>query len=987
MVRLTRMNSKLVLVSLLLLVDAGCAPNASHPSGTQSARQAFERGDDLTARRLASAIRADEPNWAEGQMVLAAIALRSGNASAAMEHYRAIPRDGSAASLAAARAAVELEQASGHLHDAIRSCNYILAQDPRDRATRRILANLYAATGQRRLADTELGLLIRLPGFDFKQLVLLTDFERLDPHNLDFLQHCESTAPDDPAVNLGLAVEEVAKGNLTSARRRLIAAVHADPELAAAQALVGELLLDEGDAALQQWYDALPGSIHDDAGIWFVRGRWAQRRSEQEIAARCFWEAARQMPTSHRALHQLALAVTPLQPETGQVFTERAQALYDFRQHLSRSLNSRGGDEPSLRQVIAHLMESGREWEAWSWLNVAHELYPMSPWVAQAARRVSQYPKTDAPRIVDSKNLFLTYDLSHYPPFRSSNDSRLASEVASGMPQIQFVDQASSAGLEFSYHHGRTENVAGVRMQESTGGGIGVLDYDRDGLPDLFFTQGEDWPNDSDVPAPSEQYRDQLFRNVRSRFQNVTVSARIPSESGFGQGCSAGDFNNDGFPDLYVANIGVNQLLINNGDGTFSDQTSTLNLTTQAWTTSCLVADLNADGNPDLFDVNYVEGELLYRKICDEHSCTPQAHRSAKDHLYLSQGDGTVRLVDFGGEERWGAGLGIVAFSMDVSPAEGPADATANFSAGRLSLFIANDHEPNFFLVNTPAGNPENLTLTDAAFVRGLAVNKDGKPTACMGVASGDLNADGLIDLFVTNYKDEANNLYLQSSGGYFTDAIVGTGLLAAGIPYVGWGTQCLDADNDGRLDLVVANGHVGDFRKPGLECYMPTQFFHNTGRTWFEELAPKALGSFFARKLLGRSIATIDWNLDGLTDFVLSPIAAPVALLTNRTAGAGHFLAIRLHGVSVDRDAIGTVVTVVSDEGNIRQQLTAGDGYQVTNERILRFGLGSQMTVRKVVVQWTSGVTDTIEDIPANQIVDVVEGRGHSVQRSPSGP
>jgi hypothetical protein len=421
---------------------------------------------------------------------------------------------------------------------------------------------------------------------------------------------------------------------------------------------------------------------------------------------------------------------------------------------------------------------------------------------------------------------------------------------------------------------------------------------------------------------------------------------------------------------LYVANIGANRLLINNGDGTFTDMTEKLRLTTSAWTTSCLIVDLNADGSPDLFDVNYLEGEAIYRKICEEHSCTPQAYKFARDHLHLSQGDGTVRYFEIGGEDRWGAGLGIVAFRDD-----GP---SAN--AARPSVFIANDHEPNFFLVNSPADNSHNLSLAELAFARGLAVNKDGKPTACMGVASGDVNGDGLLDLFVTNYKEEANNLYLQSAGGHFSDAIAGTGLMAPGIPYVGWGTQLFDADNDGRLDLIVANGHVGDFRKEGLECDMPTQFFENKGGGQFEELPPEVVGPFFGRKLLGRSVATLDWNRDGLTDVVVCPIAAPVALLTNHTAEGGRVLTVRLHAVSTARDTIGTVVTIATPAGEIRQQLTAGDGYQATNERVLRFGLGSIAAVGRMVVEWPSGVAQIVESVPADALIDVIEGRREPV-------
>jgi len=973
--RCSCMDLKAQFAALILSAGIGCSTGES-PSKLASAQAALACGNLVAAEQLASEIPVKDPTWAEGQLVLGAIAQQKGDSHRALKHYLAIGRDASRVSVAAALAAADLQQSGGTLHQAIQSYEYVLDQDPGDQQAVRQIAKLYAATNQRRLADVQLRTLMKSPNFTFKELVLLTDYDRRDPEVVRFLQQCEVNAPGDPAVNLGLAAEEIAHGSLKSARGRLESAVATAPDLAAAQGQLGEILLNEGEPALMRWYEQLPSSVLDSAEIWHVRGLWAQRGGHREAAARCFWEAARQIPTSYRAVNNFGIALTQVDPGVAEVFVERARQLFELRRHLSSALNSLGRDERALHQIIELLLDSGREWEAWRWLDVAQELYPHTTWVTQARARLARYPTTDAPRILDSLNPFVRRDLSYLPafdpqvPHRSSIVAGPATEL--GTSKIQFVNEASQLGISFTYYQGRTSGTEGVRMQESTGGGVSVLDYDGDGLPDLYFTQGEDWPLGLDAPVPSDRYQDRLFRNLGAGFRDVTAHAQLAPEGGFGQGCSAGDFNNDGFADLYIANIGLNQLLINNGDGTFTDVTEQLPLKRLAWTTNCLIADLNGDGNPDLFDVNYLEGEEIFRRICDEQECTPQAFHSANDHVFLSNGDATVRSFEFGGEDRWGAGLGLVAFRHN----EEFARQAASVYAARLSLFIANDHEPNFFLVNTPTRDPDNIALTDAAFLRGLAVNKDGRPTACMGVATGDLNGDGLLDLFVTNYKDEASNLYLQSPGGFFSDEIAGTGLLTPGLPYVKWGTQCLDADNDGRLDLVVANGHVGDFHKPGLECYMPTQFFRNRGHGQFVELSPEVVGPFFGEKLLGRTVATLDWNRDGLTDFVLSPIAAPVALLTNRTDHAGNFITVRVHAVSSARDALGSIVTVTTAAGSTIQQLTAGDGYQATNERVLRFGLGDQTQVLQVLIEWPNGAKQTIEDVPANTLLEVVEGR-----------
>jgi hypothetical protein len=247
-----------------------------------------------------------------------------------------------------------------------------------------------------------------------------------------------------------------------------------------------------------------------------------------------------------------------------------------------------------------------------------------------------------------------------------------------------------------------------------------------------------------------------------------------------------------------------------------------------------------------------------------------------------------------------------------------------------------------------------------------------------MGVAAGDVSGDGRLDLFVTNYRDEANTLYVQEADRSFSDSIRGSGLLHAGLPYIGWGTQCLDADNDGDLDLVVANGHVGYFERDGVQERMPTQLFGNRGAGRFEEVPPDELGAFFNRAVMGRSLATLDWDRDGRTECVLSLLDENVAVLKNQSTETGNWLAVRLIGTASARDAIGTVVTIHTQDGVIRRQLTAGDGYQATNERVLRFGLGDCDSIEKVTIEWPGEQMQTLEYVPANTVLGVVEGRRH---------
>ncbi len=232
----------------------------------------------------------------------------------------------------------------------------------------------------------------------------------------------------------------------------------------------------------------------------------------------------------------------------------------------------------------------------------------------------------------------------------------------------RFTDRASELGLKFTYFQGPDQQTGGVRIFESTGGGTGVIDLDLDGWPDLLLPQGEEWPPGSDQPIPSPTYRDQLFRNRNGRFEEITDISGLDDNDAYSQGCSAGDFNNDGFPDLYIANIGRNQLLLNNGDGTFSDVTEESGISDKSWTTSCMIADLNADGSPDLYDVNYLEGERVYRVECRADRCSVRSFAGAPDQVLISQGDGTFTQVPNAVPQTDCKGLGIVTIFPAMTP-------------------------------------------------------------------------------------------------------------------------------------------------------------------------------------------------------------------------------------------------------------------------------------------------------------------------------
>lgn len=948
-------------LALASLSGCGAGPPADAIAG---AKNALAAGDLDTAREILKGLPEDHPHAAEVQMLLGEIAYRDGDLGEALRQFESISRDGSEISVSAASAAAQLSRSFGCLSRTAAALEYYSRHRPGDLQARNQLLEIYLVTGQRRLADLLAIPLAREGTLEFQRLVTLTDDSR-SPRDSQLVKQSAHLCPEDPFVNLGLAVEELENGKSAAARTHLEHAVSKAPDNAAAQALLGELLLDASEDEYARWRSRLPDSLRSAPEIWFVLGLHATRTGETDIAARCFWETIRELPNHRRATYQLGLALTAHDPELSAACSRRARDLLQLSEILAGVLNSRGNDPQRIREVIDILMSMGRNIEARAWAVSARQVVKDASEFVELTRRIEADPDWAAARVDRSADLALRINGGRFPSPEVLSD--LAERHSSpGMAEsasdgIHFDDQAESVGLHFVFDRGAGDQSHGVRMLESTGGGIGVLDYDRDGRPDLLLTQGESWPTGESRPRPTTDLFDRLFRNRGANFADATDAAAVLPDEGYGQGCSAGDFDNDGFPDLYIANIGRNRFLINNGDGTFSDISESLGLFDDAWTSSCLIADLNADGRPDLFDVNYLEGDRLHLIVCDETRCSPDAFAGCPDRLFISNGNGTLLPFPPAEKEPFGKGLGVVAMRVGESP--------------RPDLFVANDHAPNFLLRNSPAENPWNLSLEDVAYPSGLAVDRDGRQTACMGVAAGDLDEDGRIDLFVTNFQGEANNLYLQRPGGLFQDAVTGTGLLNPGLPYVGWGAQFLDADNDGDSDLIVVNGHVADFHSREFESLMPTQFFENLGGVRFRELSPDSVGSDFATKRLGRTLAILDWNQDGLTDAVLLSIDAPTALLTNGTRTTGNSIGLRLVGRSMSRDAIGANVRVTTSWRTRHAQLTGGDGYQCTNERVLRFGLAAGESILRIEIDWPGGATQTIDELGPSREFVIVEG------------
>lgn len=828
------------------------------------------------------------------------------------------------------------------------------------------LADLTMLLGVASRQNESIPLILRL----FKQgqvtvdwLTLLSDSEgRLE--NPELMKRFREQSPSDPNVQLALGWEVWNSPrfvDLASARKILEKGLAAHPRFLPLREALVKVLWELGDAAevaahLKYCFEENPVSVR----LWVIRGELAEQDQQPQAAARCYWEAYRIAPANRESTFHLAEILAQLgKNELAEPLRDRLGELRELKQAQDVLLNSEHTSTEPLRTVVTRLERVGRLWEAWGWCQIAAKIAPGETWPRTQAASYQTELKRCPESQVCTQPFPVDMDISEFPlpSWKSLAHTPARPNERESSPAVSFRNDAETAGLQFQYFNSPHAENEGQRMCEFPGGGCGVLDYDGDGWPDLYLTQGCRWPVDENSTA----HVDRLFRNLgNGRFQDVTKEAKL-NENRFSSGVAVGDFDNDGFPDLYIANLGRNRLYHNNGDGTFEDVTATSNTDDPAWTSSCVMVDLNGDTLPDIYSVNYLKGPDVYERICRHgdgkpRMCMPFQFEGAQDQLFLNRGDGRFQNITAtsGIEQPDGKGLGVIA-----------ADFTED---GLVDLFIANDTVMNFLFINLTPSAGGAIRLTEEALVRGVALNGSGKAEGCMGIAVDDANGDGRLDLFVTNFHQETNTLFLQTQPGLFHDLTRRANLANSSLTQLGFGTQFLDADLDGQQDLIVTNGHIDDLSPYGRPYKMPTQFFYNRGKGRFRELPPREVGEWFKVQALGRAMAKCDWNRDGKEDVVISYLDRPAALLTNRTEHQNNFLVLRFCGVDSARDAFGLKVHLTAGGTSRTLQLTAAGGYQASNQTRLVVGLGSANRVEELEIEWPSGRRQHFQNLPSNR-------------------
>ncbi len=527
---------------------------------------------------------------------------------------------------------------------------------------------------------------------------------------------------------------------------------------------------------------------------------------------------------------------------------------------------------------------------------------------------------------------------------------------------IYFSEQTDAAGIHFKHLNGESEQKY---LPETMGAGCLFFDYDNDGNLDIYLVNSGSSCVNVSLPRTKSDEINALYRNNGDgTFTDVTNKAGFQRNLGFGMGCISADYDNDGDADLYLTNFGRNQLYRNNGDGTFTDVTIKAGVGDSHWSVSASFGDYNLDGYLDLYVVNYLDYTVETAHPCVLEGvhiyCGPHEYSGETDTFYRNNGDGTFTDVTTrAGVRNDGKGLGVVFTDYN--------------NDGYPDIFVANDAVEDYLYRNNGDG-----TFTDVALSAGIAYNSEGRATASMGVANGDYNNDGFIDLFITNFSLEVNSLFHNDGDGFFTMTTFDTGIAESSFSQLGFGTQFLDADNDGRLDIFVTNGHVWDNVAqitPSLSYKQKCQIFHNTGLGDFKDISESA-GTFFTRPVVGRGTATGDYDNDGDIDILITLCGGKPVLLRNDSETDNRWIKVKLLGNHSNRDGIGTKVYVKTENTTQMKEVTCGGSYASGSDYTLIFGLGTNEIVESIEVKWLGGHIQTLDNITANKVIHIDENR-----------
>ncbi|WP_220498186.1 FG-GAP-like repeat-containing protein [Rhodopirellula sp. JC639] len=873
---------------------------------------------------------------------------------------------------------------TGRLFELIDLLDQVVAAYPERHETRRLLFDFLVNAEDHHRAAPHGRILVRQRQFDRVLLFSIATFEQRNMET-NSMAELQKRNPDDPRLQIAEVRSKVDRGQWDGVEATISEILRHSPGYPPAQILLGQYLVYSHQFdRIAQWIDCVTEETKERWQYWALLGDVARQRGNDQQAARSYLESVRKNPDVGEVLAKLARTLERLRREDASVdvatiaaINQRAELLSRFSQEKERlyKLGNRSG--AIMAQMSRTLVQLGRLWEAEAWTAYAMTVPDDDIATVRKVRQsIVRQLTADTPWRLELHPLLATLDLSDYPMpdtdliARSKSTSTDASIRPSVKPVLRNeTDRLGLATGRDARRHSRTSDGVPLYAQMESGGC--AIDYDLDGWPDLYVAAAGGTPGESDSANNS------MFRNLGGRFSNVTAVTDT-DDTGFAQGVTFGDVNEDGFPDLVVLNYGPDRIFINNADGTFTPRDDWLIGDRQSpWSTSGAIADLDGDGISDFVCLKYCAGMEPATVACRKEDgsvspCLPTKFAADRDRFFRGRPEGGFEDVT----DRWaatptqpGRGLGLVIGDLDAT--------------GGIDVLVANDMTDNHYWTFNDQGD-----LDESATLRGLAVDARFRPQACMGIATADLDTDGDVDFFVTNFEQEHNTFYEQTERGIWADRTVSRGLRHVSFSQLGFGTQAVDFDNDANLELAITNGHVYQDAEPPSSYAQPMQVLHRVSHARLEAFEFDASDGYVADDHVGRALWALDADRDGRMDLAITHQREPFAVLMNRTPTEHPWVRIHLVGANVARDAIGASISIRTDHLTRFAPVVAGDGFYCANERVTHFGLGPDHRRGdpiRVSVRWPNG-TEDVYQVGENQTWLIVQGDDQPFAVSPNG-
>ncbi|MGB0598577.1 MAG: FG-GAP-like repeat-containing protein [Rubripirellula sp.] len=932
----------------------------------ESIGQLLASGDVTSAEAKLKSLLVRDPTDAEVIFRLAMLVANRNDLAQAIELLDAIPSDHPDAGLPALGQSADWCFFLERYQEAEERYLKILEVAPLASQAHRNLAYLYNRQGRRHEAATHLYQLCRQGDVQQDELHALIQLS-------DAMYTPQGQAPGDPAERpywpIGPAAEArrlFMEDKYQETVEVLRTAVTTGKQPPSVLALFGRAAAEAQDEpSIDWWLTHVDQQTQEHADYWAALGLVLLSENRLPEAGRALIEALVRDPTDFRSISRLRSILESLgQPEEAIRLEKRFQNLEAIARENNRIVDSATPNVEAMDNLAELLDSMDRQLESTVWRLVAgfhrklsaEQLQPLYSKLTSAASNRDSLSHIRSRICQINREQFPLPNLASLIKSNTVTSTGLGPQNANHLP-ASFANRADEIGLQHAFQVASELQTNGFSVYQSVGGAVAVLDYDCDGQIDLYFSQGG-----GDPPTFQGDSSNQLYRGEGVKVRNITELAGA-ADYRYSLGVTAGDWNQDGFPDLVVANIGANTLLINNGDGTFRRQALDDLDDTTVMTTSLAMGDLTGDQLPDIFEVNYIHDSQISKRPRRNpqgqviETLMPKEFQPGLDRLIIGNAQGDPTFLPMGKPETAArAGLGVVVGNFDHQPGN--------------EVFVGNDVYANqLWQRDAKSGD-----WTDVAMLIGCAYGFNGAKTASMGIAAGDFDRNGWLDFHITNFQGESVSHYLNEQGMY-QDRNIQFGFAVPSQSVLGFGTQALDYENDGDLDLVVANGHIEDSVNSGAPFAQPVQLFRNLGDRF--ELAEVTDDSgYWNRNHLGRGLARLDWNRDGLPDFVVTHLGESSALLVNQSPNSNHWVQLVLRGVESERDAVGARVELRAGNRKFTEWVTAGDGFFCRNEPMISFGLGEIETVEEMTIHWPSGKIQSIQDLQTNQRLLVIENQ-----------